>query len=148
MKEKCITPPPTNEVAPRVSHLSRMLRHSLNEAIKEEGLFSGQHHIILVLKENQPATISEIADMLGVSNASISVSIKRMEKAGFVTKKRNKKDARIIELQLTDKGNAVPEHIRSKMAIENEKLTRGMTQEEIHLLSNLLDKGIKNLKGE
>lgn len=141
-------PPPECEIAPRVSYLSRILRHSFNEAIKEEGLFSGQQDIILILKERRGATISEIASNMGVSNASASVSIKRLEKSGFVTKRQDRNDARITKIYLTEKGNAVPEHIKAKMESEDKKLTRNMTMEEVRLLSNLLDKAIYNLRGE
>lgn len=140
-------PPPKGEIGPRVSYLSRMLRHSFNEAIKKEGLFSGQQDIILLLMHNPGATISDVATNIGISAASVSVSIKRLEKAGFVTKKQSKSDARITQLFLTEKGSAVPEHIKTKMQNENKKLTTGMTEEEIEMLSNLLDRAINNLKG-
>ena len=83
-----------------------------------------------------------------MSNASASVSIKRMEKSGFIIKKPDEHDARITKLYLTEKGKAVPERIKEKMFIQDKNLTKGMTKDEILIFSDLLDKAINNLKEE
>lgn len=148
-KEKhCRRIPERGEIGPRVNYLSRILRHRFNNVVNEEGLFSGQQDIFLFLTHNDGATISEIAGKLGVSNASASVSIKRMEKSGFIIKKPDEHDARITKLYLTEKGKAVPERIKEKMFIQDKNLTKGMTKDEILIFSDLLDKAINNLKEE
>lgn len=138
------TKPERGFIAPRVGFIARMERISFNEAVSEEGLFAGQHQIIMVLKTKGNMTISQLAKELNIAPSTVSVSIKRLEKAGFVTKKVNKSDARITEIHLTKKGEAAPEHIKQKMESEENMLTAGLSQEEKYLLSDLLDKIIEN----
>ena len=145
-KKKCCcpSPPPKGHIAPRIGMVARMERANFNKAVADEGLFAGQHKIIMFLKIQGSATIGQIAEETGTAPSTVSVSIKRMEKAGFVKKRESKTHGRRIEIYLTEKGNAVPENIRQKMDAEEEMLTNGLTDEEIATLSDLLDKIIEN----
>ena len=91
-------PPPEGIIGPRVNYLSRLVRRRFNEVIAEEGLFSGQQDILFAIVDNEGVTSSELSSMAGVSAATISVSVKRMEKAGFIIKKADENDARISRL--------------------------------------------------
>ena len=114
----CPPPPPKGQIAPRVGMVARLERINFNRAVAEEGLFSGQHKIIMFLKLQGSATIGEIAKETGTKPSTISVSVKRMEKAGFVKRRQSKADGRITEILLTAKGQAVPENIHHKMEAE------------------------------
>ena len=103
--------------------VARLERINFNRAVAEEGLFSGQHKIIMFLKLQGSATIGEIAKETGTKPSTISVSVKRMEKAGFVKRRQSKADGRITEILLTPKGQAVPENIHHKMEAEEKMLT-------------------------
>lgn len=129
MNYKRRQPPPEYMVGPRVNFLSRLIRCRFNEVIAEQGLYSGQQDIIFALIENEGITSSKLAQLTGVSNATMSVSIKRMEKAGFVIKKPDKNDARIIHLYPTQKAMAVPDNIRKKMDRLEAVITKGMEGE-------------------
>ena len=80
--------------------------------------------------------------------ATVSVSVKRMEKSGFIIRKTDEEDARLTRLYPTEKARQAPENIRKKMALIDETLKKGMTQEEIELLSDLLDRAAENMKAE
>lgn len=139
-------PPVRGMIGPRITRVAKALRKRFNQAAAEEGLFSGQQHIILLLKHNEGLTIGQVAEATGVAVATASVSIKRMEKAGLVIRTADEKDARLTKLYLTDKGKAAPEHIREKMDRQEQYVTKGLTNEEVLLLSDLLDRVIENLK--
>lgn len=124
--------------------VARLERINFNRAVAEEGLFAGQHKIIMFLKFQGSATIGEIAKETGTKPSTISVSVKRMEKSGFVKRRQSKADGRITEILLTAKGQAVPENIHHKMEAEEKMLTNGLTEDEINILSDLLDKIIEN----
>lgn len=138
-------PPPRELIAPRVMCLSKLLRQSFNETVAEQGLFSGQQDIVLALVENEGITLSELAKLLDVSSATASVSIKRMEKAGFIIKKADKKDARITRLYPTEKAKQAPENIKNKMDSLESILKKNMTEKQAQQLSDLLELAIQNL---
>ncbi len=140
--------PPKGLIGPRIHRASQLLRNRFNAVVNSEGLFSGQHHIIILLKHSNGLTLSEVAKELGVTPATASVSVKRMEKAGFIKKLPDENDARTVRLYLTDKGEAVTENIKEKMDAQESRITNGLTAEERATLSALLDRVIENMEME
>lgn len=138
-------PPPEGMIGPRIMFLQKLMRQAFNKAAAEEGLFSGQQDIVLELVENEGITLSGLSARLGVSHATASVSVKRMEKAGFIEKRPDEKDARIIRLFPTEKAKKAPANIKSKMDALESTLKNGMTKEQGLELSNMLDIAIKNM---
>lgn len=134
-------------IGARVVCLSKLIRQTFNEAVAEQGLFLGQQDIVFALTENEGITLSDLAKKLGVSSATASVSIKRMEKAGFIIKKADKNDARITRLYPTEKARLAPENIKNKMDSLESILKKNMTKEQVNELSSLLDTAIHNMTG-
>ncbi len=137
--------PERGVIGPRVNMASKLLRNRFNKVAGEEGLFSGQHHIIITLRHEEGITLSRLAEILGITPATASVSVKRMEKAGFIEKKPDENDARTIRLYLTEKGEAATENIKKKMAFQESDITSELCDEEKLLLSDMLDKIIDNM---
>lgn len=142
-KQHCA--PPKDRLSPRIMLLSKLMRQAFNEAVAEQGLFSGQEDIILTLVMNEGLTISELSKILDVSNATASVSVKRMEKSGFIIKKPDKNDARITRLYPTEKAKATTDKITSHMDKMEKRIKTNMTESEAEQLSVLLDSAIENL---
>lgn len=140
-----LPPPPRGNIGARIGFISRKSKNYFNQVVSEEGLFAGQHHIIMMLERVGCATVSQIAEEMRTTSATASVSIKRLEKAGFVEKRSSDSDARITKIYLTDKALAVTQRIKAKMDEAEESLTQGLTQEEKYLLSDLLDKVVNNI---
>lgn len=137
--------PPKGMIGPRIMCLSRLMRRKFNEAAAEQGLFSGQQDIIFFLVENEGITLSKLAEKLEVSAATASVSVKRMEKAGFIIKKPDEKDARITRLYPTEKAKKAPDNIRKRMDELEATLNKDLTQSESEALTDMLDKAICSL---
>lgn len=138
-------PPPKDRLGPRIMCLSKLMRQTFNEAVAEQGLFSGQEDIILTLVINEGLTLSELSKILDVSNATTSVSVKRMEKSGFIIKKPDKNDARITRLYPTEKAKATTDKIKSHMDEMEKRIKANMTETEAEQLSVFLDSAIQNL---
>jgi len=136
--------PPADMVGPRIMHLSKILRRIFNESLAEQGLFSGQQDILFNVINKEGITLGELAKKLGVSCATASVSVKRMEKAGFVIRKEDKDNARIIRLYPTEKAKAAEQKTREKMAGVEERIKLNMSADEQNSLAYLLDKAIDN----
>lgn len=139
------SPPPKGMIGPRIMCLSRLIRQKFNEAAAEQGLFSGQQDIIFLLVENEGITLSKLAEQLEVSAATASVSVKRMEKAGFIIKRPDAYDARITRLYPTEKAKKAPDNIRKRMDELEATLNKDLTQAESEGLTDMLDKAICSL---
>ena len=74
---------------------------------KKNNLFVGQTEVLFLLKEKTGRSQKELAFELGVSKATIGVSLRRMELSGLVNRVTDIRDARCIRVSLTEKGNEV-----------------------------------------
>ena len=64
--------------------LVRMLAQ--RKDIRKDGLYAGQMPVLNYLAEHPGCTQVEMADFLQVSPASVALSTKRLQKAGYLTK--------------------------------------------------------------
>lgn len=88
-------------------------------------------------------TISDIAYDLGIARPSVTVSINKLVDKGYVEKRRDDLDGRLVYVTLTEHGrkvNAVHSYFHSKMISE---LTKDLDEEE----KNTLFRGLEKLQG-
>lgn len=117
-----------------------------NEMLKGEGIHFGQPPIFHALMEKDEQSQCDIAAAIGVSRASVGVSLRRMEKAGIVKRVINQKDSRYNLVSLTDKGRAMAQRSDDIMLGLSAKKLEGFTEEEATTLVSLLERVEANLK--
>lgn len=93
-------------------------------------------------------TPSELADRLGVEPPTITNMLSRMEKAGFLERCRDPRDARCTRVYLTGKGRELREPVESHWEAVQKNAFAGITAEEEALLRGLLDRIQDNLTRE
>jgi MarR family transcriptional regulator, organic hydroperoxide resistance regulator len=68
------------------------------------GLTYPQYLVMLVLWEEDEATLGRIGERLQLDSGTLTPLIKRMEAAGLVTRERSREDERVLKVRLTDEG--------------------------------------------
>jgi DNA-binding MarR family transcriptional regulator len=56
------------------------------------------------LDERDPTMVGELAEHLGVTISTMSLTLKRLEAAGYVLKEREESDRRVMNVRLTEAG--------------------------------------------
>lgn len=125
---------------------SRMHYLRTHILLSQIGIYHGQPPLLFLLEKNDGLSQREIADILKTKASTITVMLKRMEKADIVTRKQDSKDQRISRVYLTKKGRDVC--IEAKEAIETlaQESFEGFSLEEKHEFKKLLKKMSSNLK--
>ncbi|MAZ29198.1 MAG: hypothetical protein CL868_19240 [Cytophagaceae bacterium] len=134
--------------------LSDGMKFQLLQQQKQSGLTPLQIKIILFVASHEPSlnTVSQLVKELLVTKATISDSIKSLEKKGLVRKQLDYKDNRSFSIQLTEKGKKICEELgdyispfqKSLVQIEQDDLAR-LYNNLFGILKNLDDKGAINL---
>lgn len=140
--------PAQEKFCPRIIDIARFLKCDFRKTLSDCGLFPGQDRMIITIKRNEGITASALANQFRCSLATASVSVKRMERAGFIQKKADEKDARVSHLYLTDKAKAVTDNVQDRCQRQEEIITDGMSEEEKKLFLCLLDRALDNIKKE
>ena len=68
------------------------------------GLTYPQYLVLLVLWEEEGLRVKEIGQRLHLDSGTLTPVLKRLEKAGFVRRRRDAQDERQVRVELTDKG--------------------------------------------
>lgn len=121
-------------------------RHIVDRLLEDKGIYFGQPPILCYLSKNPNATQKDIADSLGISPASVAVSVKRMEKAGVISRQTDRDDARRNNLSLTKKGRELDEFAQQTFAEVDSAKISGFTEGEIKLMLSLIKKMNDNLR--
>ncbi|MBO6633131.1 MarR family transcriptional regulator [Parvibaculum sp.] len=109
--------------------------------LAEIGLTYPQYLVMLSLWEEDGVTVSRLGERLYLDSGTLTPLLKRLEKAGLVTRERNEKDERQVLVRLTPEGKALKRQaagIPKKVAIAS-----GLSLDEILNLR----KRLKKLRG-
>jgi DNA-binding MarR family transcriptional regulator len=119
-----------------VGRLQHKRAHDLLEAL---GLYQGQPRLLRVLWEEEGPNQSELAERVHVRPATMTKMLQRMEEAGFVERRRDRADQRVLRVYLTEEGHAVQAQVQQIWAqMEREVLAGFDAEEREHLRDYLL----------
>ena len=80
--------------------------------LKPLGLTYTQYIVFLVLWEEDGLSVTEIGERLMLDNGTLSPLLKKLEKAGYIRRRRRSEDDRVVEITLTDSGRALQEQAK------------------------------------
>lgn len=126
--------------------IAREHRKTVERRICSLGIHPSQHHLLMYIAKNDACTQNSIAEAMEVSAATVAVSIKKLEKGGYIEKKTSCQDGRSNQIALTAKGEDVVEQSRRLFEDVDNKMFSSLTEEEQEQLHELMQQIINNLK--
>lgn len=108
------------------------------EMYQEFDLNKSQAGILFALHRNASMSQKELAARLNVTPPSITSSIQKMERDGYLTRHPDQDDQRVMRLTLTEKGESCIKGVYTVAEQMEQLMFRGMSREEILLLKRLL----------
>lgn len=115
--------------------------------LDETGVYHAQHRLLMEISRHPNASQTDIARSMDISSATIAVSLKKLEKGGYIHKAMDEVDNRFNQITITGKGNQVVERSKQIFEATDRKVFEGFTEEEKVTLSLLLQKLDANLTG-
>ncbi len=88
---------------------ARKIVNAYTPFLKPLGLTYTQYLVFLVLWEHEEATVGELGGLLHLDAGTLTPLLKKLEKAGYLTRKRSEEDERITCIRITKKGNDLKE---------------------------------------
>lgn len=82
---------------------------------------------------------------MDVSTATVAVSLKKLQKGGYIDKIVDQEDNRLNKIVITDKGNKVVDQSKQILDSIDQKIFSGFTEEEVYTLYTLFQKLNRNL---
>lgn len=137
-----------NKGLKNIGYLIRLNFFSISQMIEAEmeplGLTASQWHPIAIIgldKARTPASVARIAE---VDTGAMTRTLDRLEKKGFLKRRRSTHDRRVVELELTEKGHTVTEKLMPAVSRALNAHLKGFTNEETTLLISFLQRMQQN----
>lgn len=109
--------------------LRRFQRWSENQAIAV-GLTHVQHQLLVAIKGHPgdvPPSVRQVADYLMLQSHSAVGLVDRAEAAGFVRRRPDRDDARVVRIELTEKGDKLVTGLAEEHLLEVHKLAMALS---------------------
>ena len=120
-------------------------RRIMQKFLDETGVYQAQHRLLMEIFRNPDASQNDIARSMDVSAATIAVSLKKLEKGGYIKRETVEEDNRFNKITITEKGNKVVEQSKQIFDLVHQKVFEGFSEEEKRTLFTLLQKLNSNL---
>ena len=111
----------------------------LNRIAAEHDLSLTQVRVLAILRDRR-ATMSELADYLGLDKSTISTLVDRAAKRELLQRTPNPLDRRSVDVALTAAGRQLADHGAAQIARSLAPMTSALNRAESHRLAALLER--------
>jgi MarR family transcriptional regulator for hemolysin len=122
----------------RLSQAARTVSRAFDEALDEASGTLPVWLILLNLKIHRPASQRELAEAVGVREATLTHHLNAMDARGLITRERDPVNRRIHVVRLTEAGEAAFLRLREVAFAFDAKLRAGLTDADLDSLDGLL----------
>ncbi|WP_424355786.1 MarR family winged helix-turn-helix transcriptional regulator [Methanobacterium sp. MBAC-LM] len=135
-----------------VTALFDVINNKLSKASQEtllkiyKNLTIAEASAIYAIGPDEPKTMKQIAETLGVAVSTPTRTIDRLLEKGFVNRKVGEKDRRKLLIELTPKGKKLLVDIDKENLEITKKMLNGLSDEEIETFKEILFKISENIE--
>ena len=133
-----------NQVCFPLYACSKELVRQYGPLLKELNLTYTQYIVMMVLWERETVSSKALSECLHLELSTLTPVLKRLEQAGYLTRRRAEEDERLLTLTLTEEGRALKERaVTIPPAIAE---CMGLTREEFGTLYLLSYKALRHME--
>jgi Transcriptional regulators len=121
-------------------HIQLMIKHC-------QGLTPEQGKLLFFIRQHKMSQ-RELAKVFSITEATLSVRIKRLLEAGLIEKTNDQADKRVCTIGLSQKGDKLLNEMEEYIEHYQKVICRDMTCEEYETVIAIIHKIEKNLKEE
>ncbi|MCW8915149.1 MAG: MarR family transcriptional regulator [Magnetovibrio sp.] len=129
-----------------INHLSRLLTHTLNDQLKSHGVAPGQFPVLLCLWEQDGLTQRELYERVKIEQATMSNTLKRMERDCLIFREPDPKDRRAMRIHLTGMAKELEAKLTKGAKSVHKAAFDGIKKKERKHLMEMLSHMGKNLE--
>jgi DNA-binding MarR family transcriptional regulator len=127
-----------------INEISQLLKLKMKENENQVTQDSARL-LILNLAQRDGVTQLDLVKATHLKPPTVSVTLKKLADLGFITRANDKSDLRAVRVYLTDKGRELDRDSFRRIALADNLLMKGITENESRVLVALLTKMRDNL---
>ena len=125
---------------------NRLHRSALEKKLKAFGLHRSQHMLLMVIShERESVSQKELAERLQITPAAVTMSLKKLEQGGYITRRTSECDNRVNEINITEKGAMVIETSREHASCVDNAMFNGISESELEVFIKVMERVNENI---
>lgn len=132
----------------QLARSARAVSRAFDDALVDAGGSLPIWLVLLSLKSRRLANQRELAEAVGVREATLTHHLNTMDAEGLITRRRDASNRRIHVVELTDAGETAFLRLREAAITFDRRLREGIADRDIATLAALLDRLTDNVGGE
>lgn len=137
--------PPEIPIGLRLTRAARIVSRAFDDALGEAGGSLPTWLVLLNLKTRRLGNQRELAEAVGIQEATLTSHLNSMETNGLLTRTRDPANRRIHIVELTHEGETAFIRLREAAAAFDSRLRAGITSADLAQLAELLDRLSNNV---
>jgi len=137
--------PDSPPIGLQLATTSKLVGRAFNRALGESGGSVPVWLILNSLKGERWRTQQDLARAVGIEGPTLTRHVDALERDGLVTRRRDTGDRRAVRVELTEAGGALHAELLRAVIAFNRRLRRGLAEEDIIRLRELLDRLASNI---
>ena len=117
-----------------LANVSRLVGGRTRMRLQEFGLYHAQGMILFHLWREDGVAQNVLAQALNITPPTATNTLQRMERNGWVRRRRDKTDQRIVRVYLTEKAGTLHEEVRNTFRELDRELTAVLSENERNIL--------------
>ena len=123
-----------------------LMEQTINQRLLELDLTTAQGHAIGYIRcAKEPPCVRDIETAFGLSHATVSGILSRLESKGFIELRPDEDDRRVKRIHLLQRGLNSTEQIRSHILDTENAMAEGFSPQELAQFRSFLSRAISNL---
>jgi len=130
-----------------MARVCRVIGGEMRTKLERLGLYHAQGMILFCLWREDGLTQQLLAERLHIATSTVSNTLKRMERDGWVKRHRDEQDQRIVRVCLTERSRQLKKEAHASFAEMDRELSAILTTDEREILKRSLLKVSDYLTG-
>lgn len=140
-------PPASLPLGLHLARAAREIARAFDDALAEAGGSEPVWLVLISLKTRQLASQRELADAVGIREATLTHHLNAMDASGLITRRRDPENRRVHLVELTPAGEKAFFRMRKAAFAFNARLRAGFDEEELAEFERVLDRLRGNASG-
>ncbi|MEK3702519.1 MarR family transcriptional regulator [Paenibacillus sp. FSL R7-0198] len=133
------------DIRQSLDRISSQMRRNYSESLRELNLYVGQDNLLYRLWLGDGVTQMQLSEHMKCEPPTVTNMVKSLEQNGFIYRKRDVQDARIMRIFLTDKGKELEKPVEYKWREQQEKLLQSISSEDRLILRQFMQQMERNI---
>lgn len=133
------------ETSIRFRQTNRIHMRVVEKMVSKTELYRSQHQLLMDIARNPSRSQVELAQRLEISPAAVAVSLKKLEKGGYIKRILDSEDNRVNQVEITEKGDQIVCESRQLFQKLDRTMFQGFSQEELLQVRAYLERMYQNL---